>query len=64
MMRARGRSSVHGRHLESARYAAEGVPVQVSLDRVREPHVPPERGRDVGLRLLGRHQPDLEPHVR
>ena len=37
-------SSVHRGDLEGPRYVAEGVPFQVSLDRVREPHVPPERG--------------------
>lgn len=57
-------SSVPGRYLEGARYAAEGVPIQVALDRLRKPHVPPERRRDVGLCLPRRHQPDLEPHVR
>lgn len=60
----RGRSSLRGGQLEGARDSPEGVPFQVALDRLRKPHVPPQRGRDVRVRVPGRHQPDLEPHVR
>lgn len=41
------RLAVRRRHVEGARPAAGRLPVQVAVDRLLQPDVPPERGRDV-----------------
>ena len=43
--------------------ASRGVPVQISVHRLLQQNVPPERRRDVRVCMSRRYQSDLEPYV-
>lgn len=56
--------ALRGRRVEGAGRTAGELPVQITVDRLLDDHLPPQRRRDVGLRMSRCDQPDLEPPVR